>query len=76
MDWSYLCDIEYFTAMRGAQIAGDTLGMFLKFIHHEGVKFEDIHVIGHSLGSHVAAMAANYLNNSKVARITGTFTFM
>lgn len=71
MDWSKLCDVEYFTAMRGAQIAGNALGEFVKWITVEGVKLADIHIMGHSLGAHVAAMGANFLNGTKVGRITG-----
>ncbi|KAK5640091.1 hypothetical protein RI129_010902 [Pyrocoelia pectoralis] len=71
MDWSVLCEFEYFTAMRGAQIAGSHLGAFLNYLIHEGVGFENIHLIGHSLGAHVAAMGADKVKGGKIHRITG-----
>ncbi|KAF5272691.1 hypothetical protein FQA39_LY07718 [Lamprigera yunnana] len=71
MDWSVLCEFEYFTAMRGAQIAGAYLGAFLNYLIEEGVSYDDIHVIGHSLGAHVAAMGADKIRGRKIHRITG-----
>ncbi|KAF5292905.1 hypothetical protein FQR65_LT11157 [Abscondita terminalis] len=71
MDWSVLCEFEYFTAMRGAQIAGAYLGAFLNYLIMEGVGYENIHVIGHSLGAHVAAMGADKVKGGKIHRITG-----
>ncbi|KAK4872645.1 hypothetical protein RN001_014674 [Aquatica leii] len=71
MDWSVLCEFEYFTAMRGAQIAGAYLGAFINYLVEEGVDLENIHVIGHSLGAHVAAMGADKIKAGKIHRITG-----
>ncbi|KAB0792523.1 hypothetical protein PPYR_14482 [Photinus pyralis] len=71
MDWSVLCEFEYFTAMRGAQIAGSHLGAFLRYLIQEGVGYENIHLIGHSLGAHVAAMGADKVQGGKIHRITG-----
>lgn len=36
-------------------------------------KEKSIHVIGFSVGAHVAAYAANHLKPHKLSRITGTF---
>lgn len=71
MDWSVLCEFEYFTAVRGAQLAANALTDFLSFLVRVGVRFEDIHLIGHSLGAHVAGMGADVLKNGRVSRITG-----
>lgn len=71
MDWSALCDFEYFSAMRGAQMAGDALTAFINFLIRTGVQYADIHVIGHSLGAHVAGTGADAIQGGKVGRITG-----
>lgn len=71
MDWSVLCEFEYFTAMRGAQIAGSELGIFINWLVKKNVSLDDIHVIGHSLGAHVAAMGASKVRDGTLARITG-----
>lgn len=71
MDWSALCEFEYFTAMRGAQIAGAALGTFINYIISEGVRYDDIHLLGHSLGAHVAAMGSDKVKGGKIDRITG-----
>lgn len=72
MDWSKLCESEYFSARKGAQTAGKTLFYFLQFLAREGANYDDIHLIGHSLGAHVAAMGADALPNDRIGRITGT----
>ncbi|KAF2883646.1 hypothetical protein ILUMI_22518 [Ignelater luminosus] len=57
--------------MRGAQIAGAALGTFINYIISEGVPYDDVHLVGHSLGAHVAAMGADKVKGGKIARITG-----
>ncbi|XP_017777589.1 PREDICTED: phospholipase A1 member A-like [Nicrophorus vespilloides] len=71
MDWSVLCEFEYFSAMKGAQLAGEALNNFINFIARAGVNLEDVHVIGHSLGAHVAGIAGDGIKNGKLGRITG-----
>lgn len=71
VDWSALCHFEYFSAMRGAQLAGKSLGSFLDFVYEFGVKGDDVHLIGHSLGAHVAGIGSGMARKLKVGRITG-----
>lgn len=71
MDWSALCHIEYASAMHGAKIAGQQLGDFINWLTFNGVNLSDIHIIGHSLGAHVAGIGADAIQNGRVARITG-----
>lgn len=71
MDWSALCKFEYFTAIKGAQLAANALTNFIEFLNRVGVQYESIHLIGHSLGAHVAGMASDVLKNGRIARITG-----
>ncbi|KAH1004302.1 hypothetical protein HUJ04_004080 [Dendroctonus ponderosae] len=71
MDWSALCHVEYASAMHGAKIAGKQLGDFLNWLTSNGVNLSDIHIIGHSLGAHVAGIGADVVQGGRVARITG-----
>ena len=48
--------------------------VFLKAFINRGLKLEDIHVLGHSLGAHVAGIIGNNLKlefGSKIGRVTG-----
>ncbi|KAL1517858.1 hypothetical protein ABEB36_001566 [Hypothenemus hampei] len=72
MDWSFLCQIEYTSAMRGVKIAGQHLTDFINWLTLNGVKTEDVHIIGHSLGAHVAGVGADGIEGGRrIGRITG-----
>ncbi|XP_060520066.1 phospholipase A1 member A-like isoform X2 [Cylas formicarius] len=71
MDWSVLCRMEYVSAMRGAKTAGRRLGEFINFLARNGVSLNSVHLIGHSLGAHVVAIAGDAVKGGRVARITG-----
>ncbi|XP_056641054.1 phospholipase A1 member A-like [Diorhabda sublineata] len=71
MDWSQLCNFEYITAMSGVREAGQFLANFIKWLRSKGVSLEDIHLVGHSMGAHVAGVGGARLKNGKVGRITG-----
>nr|XP_022920248.1 phospholipase A1 member A-like [Onthophagus taurus] len=70
LDWSVLCKSEYFSAMKGAETAGQYLTHFLEYLLENGVDNENIHLIGHSLGAHVAGIGADNIKNGKIGRIT------
>ncbi|KAJ8942722.1 hypothetical protein NQ318_017021, partial [Aromia moschata] len=71
MDWSALCEFEYLSATRGVRIAGRYLGEFLNWLEQMGVPLETIHIIGHSMGAHVAGVAGGRVGKGRIARITG-----
>ncbi|XP_066148571.1 pancreatic lipase-related protein 2-like isoform X1 [Euwallacea fornicatus] len=71
MDWSKLCQTEYASAMRGAKTAGQQLGDFIHWLTFNGVNIADVHLIGHSLGAHVAGIGADSVKGGRVGRITG-----
>lgn len=72
VDWSVLCSTEYISAMRGVQLAGEALATFIRWLNSMGVSTSDIHIVGHSLGAHVAGVAGDKLKDKQVSRITGT----
>jgi hypothetical protein len=71
---------HFSVAASGTQLVGQKLGSLLDFLVKNGYTTADkIHLLGHSLGSHVIGFAgANFqaLNNGlKIARISGTWDF-
>ncbi|XP_019874142.2 pancreatic lipase-related protein 2-like [Aethina tumida] len=71
MDWSVLCQVEYISAMKGVEIAGVALAKFVEWLVSFGVSIDKVHLIGHSLGAHVAGVAGSKILNGKIGRITG-----
>lgn len=70
VDWSELARAPcYPSAAQNTKYAGQCIGQLINCIRDSGT--EDIHIIGFSLGAHVAAFAANHANSSQVPRITG-----
>lgn len=63
--------MEYISAMRGVQLAGEALGAFIKWLNTMGIPMNNIHIVGHSLGAHVAGVVGDRLKGQKVNRITG-----
>ena len=49
---------------------------YLKNHKSLGVNVEDIHVLGYSVGAHIAGLIANYLPEDKLGRITGNIFFL
>lgn len=74
VDWSELARAPcYPSAAHNTKHAGECIGQLVNRIHDAGSSGENIHIIGFSLGSHVASFAANHAKNFKVRRITGTY---
>ncbi|EFA00197.1 phospholipase A1 member A [Tribolium castaneum] len=71
MDWSVLCEFEYLSAIGGVRKAGKVLGEFLTWLSVLGVDYNNIHLVGHSLGAHVAGIGGHEVKNGKIGRITG-----
>ncbi|OXU29964.1 hypothetical protein TSAR_008301 [Trichomalopsis sarcophagae] len=71
VDWSVASLQDYLTASRLSRQVGDHVSKFLEFLMMENiVASEDIHVLGHSLGAHIAGFIGSNLSG-KIARITG-----
>jgi len=79
MDWSTIASSKYYfkVARLSAQV-GIILGHFLiNLVRNDFVRPSDIHVIGHSIGAHVAAKSGNvflHVMEKKIDRITGILT--
>jgi Lipase. len=67
---------SYSQAVANTELVGRQTGLLLIDMVALGVRPSDIHMVGFSLGAHVAACAAHILLNRlfvKVGRITGNF---
>lgn len=75
VDWEKGAKPQYTQAAANTQIVGRQLGIFLLHMINKGMKAEDIHLIGFSLGAHVAGCASEFLKTRGylIGRITGTF---
>lgn len=71
IEWQKYSSLEYCAAVRGVPIVGEYAGRFLEFVEKAtDAPYTSMHLIGHSLGAHVAGRAGKYLKGT-AARITG-----
>lgn len=69
--WRYLAYRDYVTAAHGVPAIGRGIGRFLIFLNSvTGVRFDQMHLIGFSLGAHAVGNAGRE-TGSRVARVTG-----
>ena len=69
--WGILAADVYPVAANNTRRVGEFLGDFLEFLNRESnLEYKDVHISGHSLGSHVAGFAGAYLDG-RIGRITG-----
>ncbi|XP_011500288.1 PREDICTED: pancreatic triacylglycerol lipase-like [Ceratosolen solmsi marchali] len=71
VDWSAGSLKEYLVSASLTKQVGDYVSQFMGFLLMEGVlSLDNIHVLGHSLGAHIAGAIGRNLSG-KMARITG-----
>lgn len=72
VDWSKGADnINYIQAAANTRVVGATIGELLKTLHSTGhSNYNKIHLVGHSLGSHISGYAGAYVHGA-VGKITG-----
>ncbi|GBP27134.1 Pancreatic triacylglycerol lipase [Eumeta japonica] len=70
VDWRRLAMMDYVTAMRGVPAVGRGLGQFINFLHSMGLPYNNVHLVGFSLGSHLVGNAGRE-TGGRVARVTG-----
>lgn len=62
----------YFNAVGNLPVVANCTAQLLDFlVQNKKVEFDDIHVIGFSLGGQTAGMIANFIRSGKLKRITG-----
>ncbi|MEE6514095.1 hypothetical protein FKM82_022081 [Ascaphus truei] len=71
VDWIFLAHQLYPDAVNNTKVVGKDIAMLLNWLQEKAnLSLENVHLIGYSLGAHVAGYAGNYVNGT-VARITG-----
>lgn len=72
VDWSTLAAFpRYARAAKSTEQVGVLIAEFLDFLIEEGTPVEAFHVIGFSLGAHVAGSVGSSLRRGRLPRITG-----
>lgn len=75
LDASKLIESLYLRSVTAAKYIGEYLGYFIFDLNRAGVNTESIHVIGHSLGAHIAGFAGKSYqilkSGERLPRITG-----
>ncbi|XP_066253315.1 phospholipase A1-like [Euwallacea similis] len=73
MDWSAISGNPFYPLpMTSTPQVGQYYGSYLNYLVDEiGVKPEDLHLVGHSLGAHVSGFAGREVKKGKIGRITG-----
>ena len=79
VDWSVLSkEVVYFDSVFYTKTVGKRIGEFVEFLHlnHFIPNYKAVHLIGFSLGAHVAGIAGHFIQertngSGKIGRITG-----
>lgn len=69
VDWRNGNGMPYEQAVANARIVGLMVGKFIEMTSKNGAKLNSIHIIGESLGAHIAGYAGKYLEG-KLGQIT------
>ncbi|KAL4716120.1 hypothetical protein ACJJTC_013897 [Scirpophaga incertulas] len=74
VDAEEMLNKRYFLSVHNARLVGKRLGNLLANLENFGTNSEDFHLVGISLGAHIAGWAAKYFRQYKghnIGRITG-----
>ncbi|XP_033150122.1 phospholipase A1 [Drosophila busckii] len=70
LDWGRGAIADYVTASYRVKPVGQVLAKFVDFLHEEtGMRFEDLQLIGFSMGAHVAGLAGQHVQTGRVSII-------
>jgi len=63
--------LDYFTAAQNCKPIARYSANFIDYLVTKGLRLQDLHVIGLSLGGQIAGMTGQYVKSGKLPRITG-----
>nr|XP_036674233.1 lipoprotein lipase isoform X2 [Drosophila suzukii] len=70
VDWGRGAIADYITASYRVKPVGKVLAKFVDFLHQEaGLRFEDLQLVGFSMGAHVAGLAGKHLQTGRLRMI-------
>ncbi|EDW34246.1 GL27370, isoform A [Drosophila persimilis] len=70
VDWGRGAIADYITASYRVKPVGQVLAKFVDFLHQEaGLRFEDLQLVGFSMGAHVAGLAGKHLQTGRLRMI-------
>ncbi|XP_026833280.1 lipase member H-A isoform X2 [Drosophila erecta] len=70
-DWGPVANLDYPSSRLAVKKVSGTLAKLLEeFLQRHGISLAGVHVIGHSLGAHIAGCIGRYFNGS-LGRVTG-----
>jgi pimeloyl-ACP methyl ester carboxylesterase len=64
VDWSMLARVDYAQAASRTQKVGQHLAKFIELLRDNGISFNDVTIVGHSMGAHIAGFAGEALKGS------------
>ncbi|KAM4707192.1 endothelial lipase [Discoglossus pictus] len=71
VDWVSLAHQHYHDAVSNCKMVGKDIAQLLDWLQEKAsLSLENVHIIGYSLGAHIAGYAGNYVNGT-IGRITG-----
>ncbi|XP_056600060.1 lipoprotein lipase [Triplophysa dalaica] len=70
VDWLDRASNHYPTSAENTRLVGEDVAKFVNWLEELNYPLEKVHLLGYSLGAHVAGVAGN-LTNNKINRITG-----
>nr|CAD7460068.1 unnamed protein product [Timema tahoe] len=72
MDWSTgASNLVYEVCVGYVVPAGEYLATLINFLASQGMKTANLHIVGHSLGAHIAGVAGNRQTSGTVGKVTG-----
>jgi len=70
VDWGRGAIADYITASYRVKPVGKVLAKFVDFLHQEaGLRFEDLQLVGFSMGAHVAGLAGKHIQTRRLRMI-------
>ena len=70
VDWEKGAEqVDYDQAVANTRVVGALIAKFAEKLKHANAKYSDMHLIGHSLGAHIAGYTGKRVKT--LARITG-----
>lgn len=72
INWKTLASQLYKSSVSKVDCVGEYLHDLIEFLVFDlNTSYDKIHLIGHSLGAHIAGVAGSLVQNDKISRITG-----